>query len=69
MCTVFSPFRALQLIELMLDGNSEQVSHAQRKIGLFREEEKNPICDCSLYHQMPCTDQITGIAPYMRNYL
>ena len=31
---------------LILDGNSEHVAHARRKIVLF--EEKNPICDHSL---------------------
>ena len=30
---------------LLLDGNSEYVMHVWRKIDLFREEEKNPICD------------------------
>ena len=35
---------------LMLDGNSEQVAHAWRKIGLFGEE--NPICDCSRSKQI-----------------
>ena len=27
---------------------------------------KNSICDCSRYDQMPLTDQITEIAPYLR---
>ena len=37
-----NPVKAIMLI---LDGNSEHVAHAWRKIGLFGL--KNPICDCS----------------------
>ena len=29
---------------------------------------KNPICGCSRSNQMPITDQITEIAPYVRTY-
>ena len=35
----------------ILDGNSEQVAHAWRKIGL--SGEGNPIGDCSRSNQMP----------------
>ena len=30
---------------------------------------KNPICDCSRSNEMPSTDQITEVAPYVRTYL
>ena len=42
---------ALPSMVLILDGNSEHVAHASRKIGLF--EEKNTICDFSRSNQMP----------------
>ena len=63
---------------LILNGNSEYVVHAFRKIGFFLE--KYLICYCfpsdqmlytdqMLYKdQMLYTDQITEIAPYLRNY-
>ena len=35
----------------------------RRKEGLFWA--KNPICDCSRTNQMPYTNQITKMAPYM----
>ena len=38
---------------LILDANSEHDAHAWRKICVFGEEEKNPICDCSRSNQMP----------------
>ena len=53
-------------IVLILDGNSEHVAHAWRKIGIFGK--KNMICDGSRSKQMPYTDQITKIAPYARTY-
>ena len=40
---------------LLLDGNSEFVAHAWRKIGLF--SEKSTICECSLSKQK-CLKQI-----------
>ena len=46
----------------ILVGNSENVEHAWRKIGLLREEKKNPICDCSRSNQLPWTDKISKIA-------
>ena len=48
-------------VVLIVDGNSEHVAHARRKIDLSRE--KKTICDCSRSDQMPKTDQITEIAP------
>ena len=36
---------------LILDGNSEHVAHARRKIGLLGE--KYLLCDCSRSNQMP----------------
>ena len=36
---------------LILDGNQDNVAHACGKIGLFGD--KNLICYCSLYNQMP----------------
>ena len=36
---------------LMLNGNSENVTKAWRRLGLFGE--KNPICDSSRSNQMP----------------
>ena len=50
---------------LILDGNSADLAHAQRKIGLFRGE-KNPICNCSRSNRMHATDKIIEIAPYVR---
>ena len=50
---------------MVLDGNAKHVVHACRKIVLFGE---NPISDCSRYNQMPKTDQITEIIPYVRTY-
>ena len=47
----------------ILDGNSEHVAHALRKIGLFGEN--NPICDSFWPNCVLITDQITEIAPYM----
>ena len=32
----------------------------------LRKERKNPICDCSRSNQMPQTDLITDIIPYVR---
>ena len=46
---------------LILDGNSERDALAWRKMGLC--EEKNPICECSR------SNQITGIATYVRTYI
>ena len=37
---------------LILDGNSEHVAHAWKKIGHFGEE-KNPICDQFQSNRMP----------------
>ena len=34
----------------------------------FFQREKNLICYCSRSKQMPWTDQITKIAPYVRTY-
>ena len=39
---------------LILDGNSEHVVHALRKIGLLG---KKTICNCSRLTQIPQTDQ------------
>ena len=51
---------------LIVDGNSEQVVHAQRKVGLHRSyrEKKNPICECSM--NLIKSDEITKIAPHVR---
>ena len=54
-------------IVLILEGNSEHVAHAWRKICLIGFL-KNPICDCSQSNQMHQTDQITDFAPHVRNY-
>ena len=51
---------------LILDGNTENFAHAQKKLGLFRE--KKSICDYSRSNQMPKTDQLTEIAPYVPIY-
>ena len=51
-------------VVLKLYGNSEHV--ARMKQNSYFEEEKNPIRDCSRTNQMPWTDQITVIAPYLR---
>ena len=48
-----------------LDGYSETVAHAKRKIGLFVERI---IRFVTTFDQMPYTDQITEIAPYVRPY-
>ena len=52
---------------LILDGNSERVGHALRKIGLFGEK-KSDLWLHSRSNQMPETDQITDIAPYVLTY-
>ena len=44
-------------IEVILDGNSEHVAQAIRKIRLFGEEKS--ICVCSRCNQRPLTDHIT----------
>ena len=44
----------------ILDGNSDNVAHAGRKICLFR--------DCSRSNQMAPRDQITEIAPFVRTF-
>ena len=51
------------LMVLKLDGNMLRTHETIRLFG-----EKNPTCDCSRYDQMPYTDQVTEIAPYMRTY-
>ena len=48
----------------MVDGNSEHVAQAWRKIDLF-EEKKNTICDCFRSNRKTWTDQITEIASYV----
>ena len=50
----------------ILDGNSEYVVLARRK--MVCSEKKYMIGDCSLSNQMPQTDQITEIFPYVRTY-
>ena len=42
----YRPYSCYISMVLKLDGNSELVVHASRKIGFFGEE-KNPTCDCS----------------------
>ena len=32
------------------------------------EEQKNPICDCPRCEQLPATDQITRIVPFVPIY-
>ena len=49
---------------LMSVESSRELPLTERKIGLFGE--KNPICDCFQYNQMPLADQITVISPNMR---
>ena len=44
-------------------GKLSHVPHPRRKICLF--EEKNPICFCSRYKQMPYTDQITFLSYHL----
>ena len=39
------------IVVLLLDGNSEYVAYARRKLGF--NGEKNPICECSRPKQMP----------------
>ena len=50
----------LQSMVNILDGNSENIVHAYRKIGLFGEN--NTIFDCFRSYQ------ITEIAPYVRTF-
>ena len=50
---------------LIPDGNSEYGAYAKRRI---IREKNNPISDCSRSNQMPYTDQIIEIAPYLRTY-
>ena len=51
----------LSIMVLILDGNTEHVAQAWRKIVLFGE--KNPICDC------PRSNWITEFALYVRTYI
>ena len=44
---------------LILDGNSEHVAQACRKLVLFGK--KDPICDCSRSNQMPYTEETTEL--------
>ena len=50
---------------LILVGNAEQFTHACVKLIFFG---KNPISDCFWSNQMPQTDHITDIAPYVHTY-
>ena len=52
---------------LISDCNSEHVTHAFRKTGLFAE--KYPIWDCLSILSNALTEQITKTAPYVRTYL
>ena len=36
---------------LTLDGSSENVAHAERKMGLI--EKKNTVCECSRFNLIP----------------
>ena len=47
---------------LIVDGNSDHAAHEWRKIGLF-EEKKSDLW--LLSDQMPLSDQIKEIAPYV----
>ena len=51
---------------LILDGNSENVAHAWRKVDRFGEEKS--IGDFSRSYQMSYTDQIIEIAPDVHTY-
>ena len=51
---------------LTLDGNSDYVEHARRK--LFGFEKKSPDYDCYLYNHLPYTDQITENVIYLRTF-
>ena len=55
----------VQYMVLILDGNSEHVAHAWRKIGSF-EKKKKKICHRS--YQMPWLVQLTKISPYVRTH-
>ena len=52
---------------LMLDGNSEHVAHAWKKIDLSGEKKIRFVTALN-YNQMPYTDQITEIALYVRTH-
>ena len=47
----FPVYMPVAVMALILDGNSEHVAHARRKMSLTGEEN-NPICDYSRYNQM-----------------
>ena len=53
-------------IVLILNANSDHVSHVWRKIGLLGC--KNSKCDFSRSNQIPLTDQTTEAAPYVCTY-
>ena len=58
----FSPCKifAVDIMVIIIDGNSEHVAIALRKIGLYGGEKM--ICDCSR------SNEITKIATYVRTY-
>ena len=49
---------------LILGGISDYVAHKWK----LAFSEKNPICACSRSNQLPETDWITEIAPYVRTH-
>ena len=51
---------------LILDGNSEHVAQASRKISLFGRDRL--VCYSSKSNQMPYADKITEFAPYVGMY-
>ena len=53
-----------KIMVLILNGDSEHVAHTWRKV-VF-SGEKNSVCDSSRIDQMPLTDHIKDIAPYVR---
>ena len=50
-------------MELILDGKWEHVAHTRENRAFL--EISYPRCDCSRSNQMPYTDKITEIAPYV----
>ena len=55
----------LQTMVLKLDGNSQHVAHVYSKVCRYGEKS---VWYCYRSNQMPSSDQITDIVPYVRTY-
>ena len=56
-------FLLFYITVLISDGNLEHIAHVWCKNRTH--VKKNQICNCSWFNQIPLTDQINGIVPYL----